>query len=75
NLLCYHLAVRIPWSEIFTKVEHLQKYFQLDHALVAENTLEDIFLNFAKAQEAETVPASGDAASPTALARQPARKK
>nr|XP_037289172.1 ABC transporter A family member 1-like [Rhipicephalus microplus] len=70
NLLCYHLAVRVPWSEIFTKVVHLQKNFQLEHALVAENTLEDIFLNFAKAQEAATMAATENAAPSTALPRQ-----
>ncbi|KAL3255146.1 hypothetical protein MRX96_046685 [Rhipicephalus microplus] len=70
NLLCYHLAVRVPWSEIFTKVVDLQKNFQLEHALVAENTLEDIFLNFAKAQEAATMAATANAAPPTAHPRQ-----
>ncbi|KAL1448036.1 hypothetical protein MTO96_028288 [Rhipicephalus appendiculatus] len=69
NLLCYHLAVRVPWSEIFTKVVNLQKDFQLEDALVAENTLEDIFLNFAKAQEAASGAAAGDAAAHTALPR------
>ncbi|KAH7940086.1 hypothetical protein HPB52_021081 [Rhipicephalus sanguineus] len=69
NLLCYHLAVRVPWSEIFTKVVDLQKDFQLEYALVAENTLEDIFLNFAKAQEAAPVAGIGDAAGPTATPR------
>ncbi|KAH6923472.1 hypothetical protein HPB50_001293 [Hyalomma asiaticum] len=69
NLLSYHLAVRVPWSEIFSKVVDLQKDFQLEHALVAENTLEDIFLNFAKAQEeqqqaAATAPAQPFAAPP-----------
>ncbi|XP_049515151.1 ATP-binding cassette sub-family A member 9-like [Dermacentor silvarum] len=51
NLLTYHLMERIPWSELFTKVGKLQKNFPLEHVLVGENTLQDIFLNFAKAQE------------------------
>ncbi|XP_070381292.1 phospholipid-transporting ATPase ABCA3-like isoform X4 [Dermacentor albipictus] len=56
NLLSYHLMERIPWSELFTKVAHLQKKFPLEHALVGENTLQDIFLNFAKAQGSLLVP-------------------
>ncbi|XP_065294928.1 phospholipid-transporting ATPase ABCA3-like isoform X4 [Dermacentor albipictus] len=56
NLLSYHLMERIPWSELFTKVAHLQKKFPLEHALVGENTLQDIFLNFAKAQGSLPVP-------------------
>ncbi|XP_049274254.1 phospholipid-transporting ATPase ABCA3-like [Rhipicephalus sanguineus] len=72
NLLSYHLAVRVPWSEIFTKVVGLEKNFQLEHALVAENTLEDIFLNFAKAQEAAPESATGDATASTATSKQSA---
>ncbi|XP_065294933.1 phospholipid-transporting ATPase ABCA3-like isoform X4 [Dermacentor albipictus] len=56
NLLSYHLMERIPWSELFTKVAHLQKTFPLEHALVGENTLQDIFLNFAKAPGSLPVP-------------------
>ncbi|XP_075530457.1 phospholipid-transporting ATPase ABCA3-like [Dermacentor variabilis] len=48
NLLGYHLSERIPWSVLFTKVAQLQKNFQLEHTLVGEKTLEDIFLIFAK---------------------------
>ncbi|XP_065282736.1 phospholipid-transporting ATPase ABCA3-like [Dermacentor albipictus] len=66
NLLCYHLANRIPWSKLFTKVLHLQKNFELEHALVGENTLQDIFLNFAKTQEAHVKPAASATASGTA---------
>ncbi|KAH6924458.1 hypothetical protein HPB50_017943 [Hyalomma asiaticum] len=65
-LLSYHLVVRVPWSEIFAKVVDLQKDFQLEHALVAENTLEDIFLNFAKAQEEEQQAAARAPAHPPA---------
>ncbi|KAL1445054.1 hypothetical protein MTO96_045235 [Rhipicephalus appendiculatus] len=39
NLLSYHLAERIPWSELFTKLEELGKNFELEHVLVGENTL------------------------------------
>ncbi|XP_070382190.1 phospholipid-transporting ATPase ABCA3-like isoform X2 [Dermacentor albipictus] len=56
NVLSYHLMERIPWSVLFTKVAHLQKNFPLEDALVGENTLQDIFLNFAKAQEVLPVP-------------------
>ncbi|XP_054920752.1 ATP-binding cassette sub-family A member 17-like [Dermacentor andersoni] len=56
NLLSYHLMERIPWSELFTKVARLQKKFPFEHALIGENTLQDIFLNFAKAQGSLPVP-------------------
>lgn len=56
NLLSYHLAERIPWSDLFTKLAELRKNFQLEHVLVGENTLDDIFLSFAKAQENCSVP-------------------
>ncbi|XP_054924194.1 phospholipid-transporting ATPase ABCA3-like [Dermacentor andersoni] len=59
NVLSYHLMQRIPWSKLFTKVGYLQKNFPLEYALVGENTLQDIFLNFAKAQEGHPLP--GDA--------------
>ncbi|XP_050046950.3 phospholipid-transporting ATPase ABCA3-like [Dermacentor andersoni] len=68
NLLCYHLAHRIPWSKLFTKVLHLYKDFELEHALVGENTLQDIFLNFAKTTGAPRIPVAyvNPAASATA---------
>nr|XP_050023981.1 phospholipid-transporting ATPase ABCA3-like [Dermacentor andersoni] len=63
NLLCYHLVERIPWSELFTKVGKLQQKFPLEHVLVGENTLQDIFLNFAKAQGSLRVVTVGSAPS------------
>ncbi|XP_070381256.1 phospholipid-transporting ATPase ABCA3-like isoform X2 [Dermacentor albipictus] len=56
NLLGYHLMERIPWSELFTKVGQLQENFPLEHVLVGENTLEDIFLNFARLQGSPSLP-------------------
>ncbi|KAH7933238.1 hypothetical protein HPB49_010654 [Dermacentor silvarum] len=56
NLLSYHLTDRIPWSQLFAKVEQLQKSFELEHAVVGENTLQDVFLNFAKLQEGPRIP-------------------
>ncbi|XP_075527328.1 ATP-binding cassette sub-family A member 17-like isoform X2 [Dermacentor variabilis] len=56
NLLGYHLMERIPWSELFTKVGQLQQNFPLEHVLVGENTLEDIFLNFARMQGSSSLP-------------------
>ncbi|XP_037561472.2 phospholipid-transporting ATPase ABCA3-like [Dermacentor silvarum] len=58
NVLSYHLVERIPWSELFTKMVQLDTQFPLEHALVGENTLEQIFLAFAKAQERRGVPMS-----------------
>ncbi|KAK8757683.1 hypothetical protein V5799_004684 [Amblyomma americanum] len=64
NVLCYHLEERIPWSMLFSKLVKLQKDFELEHALVGENTLEQIFLSFAKGQ--------GTAAQADTLAPPPA---
>ncbi|XP_065294949.2 phospholipid-transporting ATPase ABCA3-like isoform X2 [Dermacentor albipictus] len=63
NVLCYHLVERISWSELFTKVGTLQKNYPLEHVLVGENTLQDIFLNFAKEQGSLRVVAAGSASS------------
>ncbi|KAH7932735.1 hypothetical protein HPB49_001955 [Dermacentor silvarum] len=70
NLLSYHLADRIPWSKLFTKIEKLQKDFELEHVLVGENTLQDIFLNFAKVQEGLRIPVA--VLSPAAAAKESA---
>ncbi|XP_054925600.1 phospholipid-transporting ATPase ABCA3-like [Dermacentor andersoni] len=51
NVLSYHLSERMPWSELFRKVELLQKDFPLEHAIAGENTLEQVFLSLAKAQK------------------------
>ncbi|XP_050023975.3 phospholipid-transporting ATPase ABCA3-like [Dermacentor andersoni] len=56
NLLGYHLMERIPWSELFTKVGQLQQDFPIEHVLVGENTLQDIFLNFARFQGSPSLP-------------------
>ncbi|XP_077534445.1 phospholipid-transporting ATPase ABCA3-like [Haemaphysalis longicornis] len=49
NVFSYHLVERIPWSELFTKVEALEKDFALEYAIVGDNTVEQIFIAFAKA--------------------------
>ncbi|XP_070381279.1 phospholipid-transporting ATPase ABCA3-like isoform X1 [Dermacentor albipictus] len=56
NLLGYHLMERMRWSKLFTKVGQLQQNFPLEHVLVGENTLEDIFLNFARLQGSASLP-------------------
>ncbi|XP_070381252.1 phospholipid-transporting ATPase ABCA3-like isoform X2 [Dermacentor albipictus] len=56
NLLGYHLMKRMPWSKLFTMVGQLQQNFPLEHVLVGENTLEDIFLNFARLQGSPSLP-------------------
>ncbi|XP_065294958.1 phospholipid-transporting ATPase ABCA3-like isoform X1 [Dermacentor albipictus] len=56
NLLGYQLMERMPWSKLFTEVGQLQQNFPLEHVLVGENTLEDIFLNFARLQGSPSLP-------------------
>ncbi|XP_065301536.1 phospholipid-transporting ATPase ABCA3-like isoform X2 [Dermacentor albipictus] len=51
NVLNYHLSERMPWSELFRKVELLQKDFPLEHAIAGQKTLEQVFLSLAKAQQ------------------------
>ncbi|XP_077533809.1 phospholipid-transporting ATPase ABCA3-like [Haemaphysalis longicornis] len=51
NVLSYHLEERIPWSSLFERVASLQKDFALEHAMVGDNTLEQIFIAFAKTEE------------------------
>ncbi|XP_077492387.1 phospholipid-transporting ATPase ABCA3-like [Amblyomma americanum] len=71
NVLCYHLEQRIPWSTLFTKLAQLEKEFALEHALVGENTLEQIFLSFAKMQghsvQPDTIGQNAVAAPPVVI--------
>ncbi|XP_049523844.1 phospholipid-transporting ATPase ABCA3-like [Dermacentor silvarum] len=55
NVLSYRLEERMPWSELFRKVELLQKDFPLEHAIAGENTLEQVFLSLAKVQEGRLI--------------------
>ncbi|XP_077551670.1 ATP-binding cassette sub-family A member 17-like [Haemaphysalis longicornis] len=51
NVFSYHVVERMPWSQLFAKVESLQEDFALEYAMVGDNTLENIFLAFAKTRE------------------------
>ncbi|XP_077494076.1 phospholipid-transporting ATPase ABCA3-like [Amblyomma americanum] len=51
NVRGYHLTERMPWSELFRRLCRLEEELGLQHAIVGENTLEQIFLQFAKEQE------------------------
>lgn len=56
NVFSYHLVERVPWSVLFTKVRSLEEGFALEYAMVGDNTLEQIFIAFAKLRAAEKQP-------------------
>ncbi|XP_077548315.1 phospholipid-transporting ATPase ABCA3-like [Haemaphysalis longicornis] len=51
NVCVFILDNKLPWSTIFTKVALLDENFALEHILIGENTLEQIFIAFAKQEE------------------------
>ncbi|KAH9359512.1 hypothetical protein HPB48_000818 [Haemaphysalis longicornis] len=51
NVFSYYLVERIKWSELFRKVQDLEKDFSLEYAIVGDNTLEQIFIAFAKPEQ------------------------
>ncbi|XP_077534442.1 ATP-binding cassette sub-family A member 17-like [Haemaphysalis longicornis] len=59
NVYSYHLEERVPWSTLFENVAILEKDFTLEHAMVGDNTLEQIFIAFAKGQDNAVANAHG----------------
>ena len=43
----------VTWAEVFEKMEAAKKEFNIEDYSVAQTTLEQIFLNFARAQKEE----------------------
>ncbi|KAH6943655.1 hypothetical protein HPB50_025047 [Hyalomma asiaticum] len=55
NVLSYHLQERIPWRELFRKVELLERDFPIEYAIVGEKTLEQVFLSLVEASKVQPV--------------------
>ncbi|XP_040069715.3 ATP-binding cassette sub-family A member 2-like [Ixodes scapularis] len=49
----YLLEAKIPWSEVFGKVDVLRQSLQLEHVLISDTTLEQIFIGFADANQGD----------------------
>ncbi|XP_077564635.1 phospholipid-transporting ATPase ABCA3-like [Haemaphysalis longicornis] len=44
----FHLWQKIPWSEVFARVNSLQKLYAFEYAFVSDCNLEEIFVDFAR---------------------------
>ncbi|XP_064456358.1 phospholipid-transporting ATPase ABCA3-like isoform X2 [Ornithodoros turicata] len=44
----YQMDKRLEWSQLFRRIETLQKQFNFEHVLVSDTSLEQIFIWFAK---------------------------
>ncbi|CAN8022181.1 unnamed protein product [Ixodes persulcatus] len=49
----YLLESKIPWSEVFRRVDVLRQSLQLEHLLISDTTLEQIFIRFADANQGD----------------------
>ncbi|XP_075745384.1 phospholipid-transporting ATPase ABCA3-like isoform X2 [Rhipicephalus microplus] len=49
----FRMEGKLPWSTLFQKLAVLEKEFPFEHVLVSDNTLEQIFIEFARKAHAE----------------------
>ncbi|KAH7946075.1 hypothetical protein HPB49_020042 [Dermacentor silvarum] len=47
------IEAKLPWSTIFKKIELLEKDIAFEHVLVSDNTLEQLFIEFAQKGQKE----------------------
>ncbi|XP_049271125.1 phospholipid-transporting ATPase ABCA7, partial [Rhipicephalus sanguineus] len=63
---------KLPLSELFRKIAVLDRHYDLEHVFVSDNTLEQIFIAFARQAQLEKLEkASGDAAPAAAGSTKP----
>nr|XP_050033435.1 phospholipid-transporting ATPase ABCA3-like [Dermacentor andersoni] len=48
QLLEIRIEAKLPWSTIFQRIASLEKDIDFEHVLVSDNTLEQLFIEFAK---------------------------
>lgn len=53
GVFVYYVTESLPWSEVFTRVERPRKWFWLDSVLIADSSLEELFLCTGRAEMAE----------------------
>ncbi|XP_070392967.1 phospholipid-transporting ATPase ABCA3-like isoform X2 [Dermacentor albipictus] len=61
QLLEIRIEAKLPWSTMFQKIASLEKDITFEHVLVSDNTLEQLFIEFAqKGQQGTNVNISSD---------------
>ncbi|KAH7970230.1 hypothetical protein HPB49_001343 [Dermacentor silvarum] len=58
----YHVANRLPWSEVFSRLDAMRQWFTLESVLVAESSLDEVLLGMGRAEMAEDAAVSKRAA-------------
>ncbi|XP_065310534.1 phospholipid-transporting ATPase ABCA3-like isoform X3 [Dermacentor albipictus] len=53
RVLEFRMEGKLPWSTLFHKLAVLEREFPFEHVLVSDNTLEQIFIEFARKAHAE----------------------
>ncbi|KAK8758498.1 hypothetical protein V5799_003869 [Amblyomma americanum] len=53
GVFVYHVTESLPWSEVFSRVEQLRKWFWLESVLIANSSLDELFLGMGRAEMAE----------------------
>lgn len=53
GVFLYFIPYKLPWSHVFSRIGKLRNWFRLESVLVAESTLDELFLGMARAEMAE----------------------
>ncbi|XP_065310004.2 phospholipid-transporting ATPase ABCA3-like isoform X2 [Dermacentor albipictus] len=53
GIFLYFIEYRLPWSHVFSRIGKLRHWFRLESVLVAESSLDELFLGMARAEMAE----------------------
>ncbi|XP_070382402.1 ATP-binding cassette sub-family A member 17-like isoform X2 [Dermacentor albipictus] len=58
GIFVYHVASKLPWSEVFSRLDAMRQGFELESVLVAESSLDEVLLGMGRAEMAEDAAAS-----------------
>ncbi|XP_077516652.1 phospholipid-transporting ATPase ABCA3-like [Amblyomma americanum] len=53
GVFLYFIPYKLPWSHVFSRIGKLRHWFRLESVLIAESTLDELFLGMARAEMAE----------------------
>lgn len=53
----FHLLQKLRWSEVFARVNELQRRYSFEHAFVSDCSLEEIFVDIARGRHQCLTPA------------------
>ncbi|XP_072141300.1 ATP-binding cassette sub-family A member 17-like [Dermacentor andersoni] len=63
GIFVYHVASKLPWSEVFSRLDAMRQWFELESVLVAESSLDEVLLGMGRAEMAEDAAVSKRAAA------------